>query len=156
MGLSNFASSTSHQVLTTSFSWIFATSIWFFSGIRATFKRSVMSINHCSASSALSAPVNMAGCNRQKSVMLPALCCFGAVIKPCRRNSVCFCWFSIIFWRTLRISVFSPVGPFRDGLGPLRLPLLFISMLVKDDRKWKVKRYVKFRNHEKDYRERSR
>ena len=136
MGLSSLAFSASHQVLATSFSWILATSTWFSFGTRAAFKRSVVSISHCLASSGLSPPVNIAGCSRLKSDMLPDLCSLGAATNPCQRSSVCFYWFSIILWITLRISIFSLVGPFCDCLELLQLTLLSISMLVKDD--WKL------------------
>ena len=131
MGFSSLTSSSaSHQVLATSFSWILATSTWFSAGILAAFKRSVMSINHCSASRGFSVPENSASCNLLKSDIVPGLCSRGAVSNPCRKSSVCYCWLVIIPWSILIMS-FSPYGPSREVSGPLHVPRLSIFELTE-------------------------
>ena len=63
MGFSSAASSANHQVLTTSFNYILVTSTWLWPGIRAAFRRFVLSINHYFTSNSFLVPENTTGCS---------------------------------------------------------------------------------------------
>ena len=141
MGFSSDASSANHQLLATSFSCILSTFTWFSSGIRAAFKRSVVSTNHCSASKGFSMPEKIAGRNLLKSDTLSGPCSRGATNSPWRRSFVCCYWLCIIPWSTLIIPSSSLLDPSWEVLGPLRIPRLSISELVEGvtRRSWKVK-----------------
>ena len=131
MGFSSLTSSATHQVLVTSFSCILATSTYFSLGILATFKRSVMSISHCSASRDFLVPEKTVGCNLLKSNIVPDLCSWDAVNNPGRKSSVYCCWLFIIPWSILIKSLFSPLKLSREVPGTLRGPCLSISELAK-------------------------
>ena len=140
MSLYSFASSASHKVLASSFNCIFATSTWLSSGIWDAFKRSVVSIRHCSTSRGFSALVKTTGCNYLKSKTLPDLCSLGATNKPWRGSSIYFCWFSIILWRTLINILFSRIVP--RSAWTITVPLSFHTRVGKKTTKnWKVERW---------------
>ena len=56
MGFSSLATSANHHILATSFNWVLVISTWFSSGIRVTFRKSVVFTSHCYASRASPCP----------------------------------------------------------------------------------------------------
>jgi len=130
MGFSSLPSSASHQVLATSFSWILATSTWFSPRILAAFRRSVMSINRCSAPRGFSVP--------EKFYMLQPSEIWHStwpLLLGCSHQSLSqeLCQLLLASHHPLEYPhhVFSLYGPSRDVLGPLRVPRLSIFELTE-------------------------